>query len=131
MRGESLDATFSNVHAAYKFGWLPGFAEVIEREEPLVAEVDLNHRPYGLPLQQAVTLYVELSGAAEAEDDIHGDALSPESGLPSSESPIVYRRDRLGSTGPAGFPTRGKCAVVVKAAEVLLSSFRALPQCAS
>ena len=40
-------------------------------------------------LQQAVTLYVELSGAAECADDIHADALSPESGLPSSESPIV------------------------------------------
>jgi hypothetical protein len=32
---------------------------------------------------------------------------------------------------PAGFPTPGKCAIVVRAAEVLSSSFRALPQCAS
>jgi hypothetical protein len=54
-----------------------------------------------------------------------------EPGLPSSESPVEYRHDRFGRAGAAGFPTRGKCAIVLKVAEVLSSSFHALPQCAS
>lgn len=58
-------------------------------------------------LEQAVALHAELCGDAESEDGVHGDALSPESGLPSSESPIVYRRGRLGSTGARDSPPGG------------------------
>lgn len=50
---------------------------------------------------------MELSGAAEAEGDVHGDALSPELGPSCSESPIVHRRDRLGSTGARDSPPGG------------------------
>lgn len=44
---------------------------------------------------------------ADAEDDVHGDALSPASGAPSSEFSIVYRRDRIGNNGAQESPPGG------------------------